>query len=184
MSLFDRALFGDSRSWVCRQAVGDVLEVAIGTGLNVAHYGADVRLRGIDFSLPMLEIARTRAAELPREIELREGDAQQLDFLDASFDSVVCTFSLCAIPDARRALCEIRRVLRPGGLLLLADHLASSWWVVRGGQRRLELVSVPLGGKHFLRRPHDIIQDLGMRVEQHQRFKLGLVERLAARKPN
>ena len=79
MAFFDRRLFGDSRDWVCGQAVGDVLEVAIGTGLNLAHYPPEVRVTGIEFSPAMLDLARERASSLPREIDLREGDAQQLD---------------------------------------------------------------------------------------------------------
>jgi ubiquinone/menaquinone biosynthesis C-methylase UbiE len=183
MAFFDRKLFGDSRDWVCTQAVGSVLEVAIGTGLNLAHYPPDVALTGIEFSPSMLEFARERASSLSREIDLREGDAQQLDFPDASFDTVVCTFSLCAIPDERKAVAEMQRVLKPGGLLLLADHIRSSAWLARVAQRLLEVATVPLQGEHFLRRPLTVVEEAGMTVEQRERFKLGLVERLAARKP-
>jgi ubiquinone/menaquinone biosynthesis C-methylase UbiE len=183
MALFDRRLFGDSRDWVCSQAVGNVLEVAIGTGLNLAHYPPDVQLTGIEFSPAMLEFARARATSLSREIDLREGDAQQLDFLDATFDTVVCTFSLCAIPDERIAVAEMARVLKPGGLLLLADHVRSASRLARGVQRLLEVATVPLQGEHFLRRPLTVVEDAGLTVEQRERFKLGIVERLAARKP-
>src|SRR5919197_4103889 len=99
MRFFERVLFGDSRLWVCSQARGDVLEVAIGTGRNLQFYPQGVRLTGIDLSPAMLNIARGRARELGREVELREGDAQTLPFPDGSFDTVVCTLSLCSIPD-------------------------------------------------------------------------------------
>ena len=72
MGFFERTLFKDRRDWVCLQAEGDVLEVAIGTGLNLEHYPPDVRLTGIELSPEMLKIARRRAAELPRSIDLRE----------------------------------------------------------------------------------------------------------------
>ncbi len=183
MALFDRLLFADSRDWVCSRAVGDVLEVAVGSGLNLAHYPPDVRLTGIDISPAMLDIARDRASGLSRDVELQVGDAEHLDFPDASFDTVVCTFSLCAIPDERRAVAEMQRVLRPGGLLLLADHVSSSSRLARGVQRLLEIVAVPMGGEHFLRRPRNTIQGGRMTIEQQERFKLGIVERLAARKP-
>src|SRR6266536_793997 len=98
MRFFDRVLFGDTRTWVCQQATGDVLEVAIGTGLNLGSYPDDIRLTGVDFSPAMLERARDRARELGRPVDLREGDAHALAFPDGSFDTVVCTFSLCAIP--------------------------------------------------------------------------------------
>ncbi len=183
MGFMDRRLFGDTRGWVCGQATGEVLEVAIGTGLNLPHYPAGVALTGIELSPPMLEIARRRADELGREIDLRLGDAEALEFLDATFDTVICTFSLCAIPDHERALAEMIRVLRPGGRLLLADHVASSNPVLRTGQRLLELATVPLGGEHFLRRPIERVRAAGFDIKRHDRFALGIVERLTARKP-
>jgi ubiquinone/menaquinone biosynthesis C-methylase UbiE len=183
MGFFDRRLFRDSRDWVCRQAVGDVLEVAIGTGRNLEHYPPDVRLTSIELSPAMLQIARKRAADLSRQVELREGNAHALDFPDASFDTVVCTFSLCAIPDDRQAVSEMHRVLRPGGLLLLADHIASPHRIGRGVQWLMERVTVPLGGEHFRRRPFTLVGEAGFIVQQRERFGMGIVERLAARKP-
>ncbi|MGH3847173.1 MAG: class I SAM-dependent methyltransferase, partial [Pseudonocardiaceae bacterium] len=103
MRFFDRVVFRDTRSWICQQVSGEVLEVAVGTGLNLAHYPPDVRLTGIDLSQEMLAIARRRADDLDRHVELRVGDAEALDMPSATFDTVVCTFSLCAIPDHRKA---------------------------------------------------------------------------------
>ncbi len=183
MRYMDRTLFGDTRSWICRQARGEVLEVAIGTGLNLEHYPPDIALTGIELSPDMLAIARGRAADLDRHVELWVGDAEALDMPSATFDTVVCTFSLCAIPDHRKALAEMVRVLRPGGVLLLADHVASSVPVLRAAQRVLELVSIPLGGEHFLRRHIEQVRAAGLHIERHDRFTAGIVERLAARKP-
>ena len=114
MRFYDR-LLADSRPWVCAQATGDTLEVAVGTGLNLPFYPAEVELTGVDLSPAMLGIAQTRARQLGRVVDLHEADAQALPFPDASFDTVVCTFSLCAIPDERRAVSEMTRVLRPAG---------------------------------------------------------------------
>jgi ubiquinone/menaquinone biosynthesis C-methylase UbiE len=123
------------------------------------------------------------ASSQPRaacSVDLREADAQALPFPDACFDTVVCTFSLCAIPDERRAVSEMIRVLCPGGLVLLADHIAGATWPVRAVQRAVEFVSVPLQGEHMLRRPLRQVQAQGLQVERRERFKLGVVERLAA----
>jgi SAM-dependent methyltransferase len=133
MRFMERILFGDSRDWACSQASGDVLEVAVGTGLNFDAYPHDVRLTGIDTSEQMLAIASNRARELGREVELRKGDAHVLPFADATFDTVVSTFGLCAIPDIDAALDEMTRVLRPRGKLILVDHVAS--FVARGSRR-------------------------------------------------
>ncbi|MFC4002711.1 class I SAM-dependent methyltransferase [Prauserella oleivorans] len=183
MAFWDRKLFGDSREWACSRAVGDVLEVAVGTGLNLPLYPETVRVTGIDLSDGMLDVARTRATELGRDVTLRQADAHALPFAAASFDTVVCTFGLCAIPDLDGAVGEMVRVLRPGGRVILVDHVASSSRAVRLLQRVAELGSVPLAGEHFLRRPFDQVTARGLDVRERERFKLGLVERLVARKP-
>lgn len=181
MGFLDRHLFAGSRDWICSRAQGLVLEVAIGTGLNLAHYPDGVQLTGVEWSPAMLEIARKRAGRLGRAVDLRQGDAQALEFGDASFDTVVCTFSLCAIPDDRKAVAEMARVLRPGGLLLLADHVEALPWYARAAQALIEVGSIPAGGEHFRRRPIRHVRALGLTIVDHDRLKLGIVERLAAR---
>jgi len=183
MSFWDRHLFGDSRPWVCRRAVGEVLEVAVGTGRNLPFYPEGTRLTGVDWSPAMLGIARRRAADLGREADLRTGDAQALAFPDASFDTVLCALGLCAIPDDRRAVTEMARVLRPGGRLLLVDHVAASASALRAVQWLYERITIPLAGEHFRRRPLTYVRELGFDVEESERLRLGIVERVCARKP-
>jgi ubiquinone/menaquinone biosynthesis C-methylase UbiE len=183
MGFYERVQFGGGREWACSQAHGDVLEVAVGTGLNLPFYPAHARLTGMDLSPAMLARARSRAAELGREVDLREGDAQALPFADGSFDTVVCTLSLCAVPDERAALAEMWRVLRPGGRLLLLDHIGSNWWPIWAVQRVLEVFTVRSAGEHQTRRPLPLVQALGFQVEQRRRLKAGTVERVAASKP-
>jgi ubiquinone/menaquinone biosynthesis C-methylase UbiE len=183
MEFWDRHLFGDSRPWACGRAKGDVLEVAVGTGRNLALYPDGVRLTGIDWSAGMLGIARERAASLGREADLRTGDAQALAFPDASFDTVLCALGLCAIPDDRRAVTEMARVLRPGGRLLLVDHIAASSRGLRALQWLYERYTIPAAGEHFRRRPLTHVRDLGFEIEETERLKLGIIERVCARKP-
>jgi len=183
MNFWDRHLFGDSRPWACGQAAGDVLEVAVGTGRNLSFYPDGTRLTGVDWSPAMLGLARERAAALGREADLRQGDAQALDFPDESFDTVLCALGLCAIPDDRRAVTEMARVLRPGGRLLLVDHVAASAPALRAVQWLYERVTIPLAGEHFRRRPVVYLAELGFLIEESERFKLGVVERVCARKP-
>lgn len=182
ISFFERVLFRDGREWVCSRAEGEILEIAVGTGRNLPLYPAGSRITGIELSPAMLEIARRRARDLGVRADLREGDAQALDFADESFDCVVCTLALCTIPDHRRAIDEMRRVLRPGGRLLLLEHVRSPRRRVRAGQRVLDPVFVRLEHDHLLRDPLDHLGAAGFRVEEIERYGLGIVERLAARK--
>lgn len=184
MGFFERLHFGGGREWVCAQAAGEVLEVAIGTGRNLPHYPAGARVTGVDFSPAMLEVARRRAANLGREVTLREADAQALPFPDASFDAVVCTLGLCGFPDERAAIAEMHRVLRPGGTLLLLDHIGSHHRPILFGQRLLEKLTVRLLGDHQTRRPLPLVEQAGFEVRRRERLKAGTVERLAATKPS
>ncbi len=183
IGVFERVLFGDGREWVCSQARGRVLELACGTALNLPFYPPDVELTGIELSSEMLAIAKSRADEIGSGAELRLGDAQELDFPDASFDTVTCTLGFCTIPDPRRAAAEALRVLRPGGRLLALEHVRSTSPVVRGGQRLLEPLAVRFQADHLLREPLDYLPDVGFVVEEVQRSKWGLIERLRAHKP-
>jgi len=175
----ERLLVGDSREFLCGMATGEVLEVAIGTGRNLPHYRPGIRLTAIDLSAGMLAKARGRARELGMDVDLRQGDAQALPFPDRSFDSVVCTFALCEIPNLDAAVAETRRVLKPGGLLLVVDHVRST--------NRALLALMRLADRfdsgHLLRRPIEEIRAGGFRVEQSLRTRAGVIERVVARNP-
>lgn len=105
------------------RAHGATLEVGIGTGRNLEHYSQDVTLTGIDVSVRMLDRARGRAARLGRRVRLLEADVQALPFGDASFDTVAATCVFCSVADPKRGLMELRRVVRPDGLVLLLEHV-------------------------------------------------------------
>ena len=183
MRLMERLFLGDSRARVCSQAEGDVLEVAVGTGRNLPFYPEGVRLTGIELSQEMLTLAQGQATRLGRQVDLRQGDAQALPFAEASFDTVVCTVSLCSIPNDRQAVAEMKRVLRPGGRLLLLDHVPSTVRVWRDLQWLVEQLTLRLEGEHMLRRPLEQVQAEGLEIEQAERSKAGIIERVVARKP-
>ena len=180
ISFFEKIWFGGAREWLGERAQGQVLEVAIGTGRNLPHYPADVTITAIELSPAMLAIARQRAADLGRAVDFREGDAEHLPFDDASFDTVVCAFSLCTIPSPAAALGEMRRVLRPGGRLLLVDHIGSAWPPVYALQWLVERPTIHSAGEHFTRRQLPLVRAAGFQVVESERLKAGSIERIHA----
>jgi ubiquinone/menaquinone biosynthesis C-methylase UbiE len=180
---FEKFLFAGGREWLGERARGRVLEVAIGTGRDLPYYPADVIITGIELSPAMLAIARQRAADLGRDVDLHEGDAEHLPFGGASFDTVVCALSLCTIRDPAAALGETRRVLRPGGRLLLLDHIGSTWPPVWVAQWLVERITIRVAGEHYTRRQLPLVKAAGFGVVETERLKAGTVERIHAVKP-
>ncbi|MDM9650900.1 class I SAM-dependent methyltransferase [Pseudomonas wenzhouensis] len=137
-----------ARSQLVPLAQGRVLEIGIGSGLNLGFYDPQ-RVEvvvGVDPSAAMQRLARERAARCQVPVEMIALELGQIQAADASFDDIVCTFTLCTIPDAIAALREMRRVLKPGGRLLFCEHgLAPDLPVVRW-QKRLTPLWKPLAG--------------------------------------
>nr|WP_024309589.1 MULTISPECIES: class I SAM-dependent methyltransferase [unclassified Pseudomonas] len=137
-----------ARSQIVPLAHGRVLEIGIGSGLNLSFYDPQ-RVEvvvGVDPSAEMQALARERAARCQVPVEMIALELGQIQAADASFDDIVCTFTLCTIPDAIAALREMRRVLKPGGRLLFCEHgLAPDLPVVRW-QKRLTPLWKPLAG--------------------------------------
>ncbi len=105
-----------------REASGDVLEVAAGTGNNLRHYPKDCKITLIDLSRAMLKIASQKARSQRLEISVQEMDAERLEFPDNAFDTVVDSLSLCTLTQPVQALREMARVCKPKGRILLLEH--------------------------------------------------------------
>jgi len=182
IALFERILLSGGREWVCSRAKGQVLELACGTARNLQFYPEEVELTGVELSPEMLGIGRERAQRLGRLADLRLGDAQALEFEDDSFDTVTCTLGFCTIPDTAAAAREAWRVLRPGGALLLLEHVRSPVTIVRGVERMLDPLAERFAGDHLVREPLDYLPDVGFVIDEVQRSKWGIVERLRTHK--
>jgi ubiquinone/menaquinone biosynthesis C-methylase UbiE len=168
------------RARTAREATGRVLELGVGTGLNLPHYANAAEVVGIDPDPYMLSRARPRAAAAARAVELVEGSAEALPFEDGSFDTVVAALSLCTIPDAAAALREARRVLRPDGRLLFLEHVrAERPWAARL-QDRLERPWMRVaGGCHPNR---DTVAAIGEAFEVERLWRRGILVQGAARR--
>jgi ubiquinone/menaquinone biosynthesis C-methylase UbiE len=148
-------------------AEGRVLEIGIGSGLNLPLYGGAVTsVIGLEPSPELLRMARERVSAAPTPVTLLEASAETIPLDGASIDTVVTTWALCTIPDAARALAEIRRVLKPAGALLFVEHGRAPEPGVARWQDRLDpLWSRIAGGCHINRKMDDLISGNGFRIE-------------------
>lgn len=156
------------RQRVIGAAEGRVLEIGIGSGLNLGLYGGKVgQVIGLDPSPKLLGMARDSARDASPTVELLEGSAEQVPLEDRSVDTVVTTWTLCTIPDAGRALSEVRRVLKPSGRLLFVEHGLSPEAGVRRWQDGLNPVWKRIsGGCNLNRAIGEIIKRAGFHIER------------------
>ena len=112
-------------------------------------------------------------------MELLEADAQDLPFPDESFDTVVCTYALCSVPDDARVVSEMGRVLKTGGRLILVDHVRSTFPPLFWLQWLYEFIPRRTKGEYMTRRPAQHVGD-GLRDSDHDRLRAGIVERIVA----
>jgi len=157
-----------TRALVVPRARGRVLEVGFGSGLNLRFYDpARVeRVLALEPGEGIRALALRRAATSPVPVEFIAAPGESIPLADASVDSIVVTFTLCTIPDVARAAREMRRVLRPGGELLFAEHGTARSARAQRWQRRIEPAWTPLaGGCHLTRNPPQILRDAGFEVQ-------------------
>jgi ubiquinone/menaquinone biosynthesis C-methylase UbiE len=149
-------------------AEGRVLEIGIGSGLNLPFYPAQVReIFGIDPSPRLVDMARRAAATSSAPVSFIEGSAEMIPLDDGSIDTVVTTWTLCTIPAAEQALHEMRRVLKPGGQLLFVEHGLSPEASVSRWQNRLTPIWKRIGGGCHLNRPvREMIEAGGFEITQ------------------
>jgi ubiquinone/menaquinone biosynthesis C-methylase UbiE len=158
---------GEVRERVCTGLSGEVLEVGFGSGLNAKYYPAEVEeVLAVEPSDVSWRMAEPRVAAAPTRVRRVGLDGQSLPLPDASADSALSTWTLCTIPDAGRALAEVRRVLKPGGALHFVEHGRSPDEGVRRWQERLDPIQKRLAGGCHLSRPiADLLTAAGFTIE-------------------
>lgn len=171
----DTKRVGAERRRTLAAASGAVLEVGLGTGLNLPHYPASVRaVTAVGPEDAIAPRAQRRAAEAGVAVEHVSGDARRLPFDAGRFDTVVATFVLCTIPEPDRAVRELARVLRPGGKLLFLEHVVDSGGARRIAQRLLNAPLKPvLCGCEVTRDSERTIREGGFAITEIERFEMG-----------
>lgn len=160
------------RSLVLSDVEGDVFEIGFGTGLNLSHYPESVKkITTADINPGMSRRARRRIEKSSIQVDSRVLTAEYLPLDDESFDTVVCTWTLCSIEDPAKALSEIRRILRPQGKFLFVEHGASKDEAVKKWQDRLNPLWKRIGvGCNLNRDAHSLISDAKFTISDLDTF--------------
>lgn len=160
-----------------------MLEVGVGTGKNIPYYPTRVEVTGVDISPKMLQRAAWRAERLQRKVKLEHMDLEQLDFEDNTFDTVVATCVFCSVPHPVRGLGEVRRVCRPGGKVLLLEHVLSANRVLGWMMNVVNPVVARLMGLNINRRTVENTIRGGLEVERVTDLAASIFKLIEARKP-
>ncbi len=181
---FERAAIGAWRRRLAAEARGQVLEIGSGTGAQLRWYapGAEVTALEPDDGMRARLSARALHAKVP--ITVAGGRAEDLPFTPASFDTAVSAFALCTVSDPAAALAEIRRVLVPGGTLLLLEHVHLTW----EPGRALQTAAAPAwaavaGGCRLDRDTLRTAQDIGFTIVRRQQHVAGWIVESVLRAP-
>ena len=165
---------GRKRKELFSQAHGNVLDVGCGYGINIPYLTNATHITGIDFSPIMVQKARETAHRSKIPVEIRQGDAEALDFPENSFDTVISTLSTCSFYDPLTALQEMRRVCKPQGKILLIEHGRSSWAWLGNYQDRHVHEQIEQGGCRWNQEPQDLVKEAGLHILTARRDLFGI----------
>jgi ubiquinone/menaquinone biosynthesis C-methylase UbiE len=157
------------RARVIGRASGKTLEIGMGTGRNLSLYPPDVDLHGVDISERMVSRARKRANRLGLDVDVEHGDVESLPFADDEFDTVTATCVFCSVDDPVRGLQEVRRVVKPGGQVLLLEHVRPRGRVCGWLADRLTSLTRRLLGPDINRRTEENIRLAGLEIDDVKR---------------
>lgn len=181
---FDQHILGVARlrGNLLSKAAGKILDVACGTGLNIPLFPAGSDITAVDLSPNMLEVTRMNATQHGLNVNLAVMDAENLEFADGSFDTVVSTLSTCTFPDPVKALQEMKRVCRPNGLILLMEHGYSNVrWLANFQDRNEYQHYEEHAGCHWNQDPLDLVRLAGIKIVKSKRNILGMFHSIEAK---
>ena len=183
-AVIDRLIPNDWREKATRYAYGNVLEVGVGTGLNLPFYtDSCLNILGIDVSFGMLELAKEKANLSKIPVELKEMDIQNTSLESCTFDSVLSSFVLCTVPDSERGLSECQRILKPGGRLILLEHMSSRKPLLKYLMNFFNPLTVMLLGDHITRETNILVTKTGFIIREEINLLSDVVRLIVAEKP-
>ena len=171
---------GKYRERMFSDAGGKVLDVACGYGLNFGVLPHNIQLTAVEFSPVMLDMARHHADQLGLKVDIREGDAEKLDFKDNTFDTVISALSTCSFTDPIAALKEMRRVCKPEGKILLVEHGRSQNGVLGWYQDRNVVQMIEQGGCRWNQQPQELVNEAGLKILSDNRSLVGIFHSIRA----
>ncbi|MBM3154355.1 MAG: methyltransferase domain-containing protein [Chloroflexi bacterium] len=181
--LVERSSYGGWRKLLWSKVEGKkILEVGVGTGKNFPFYPGGTEITAIDFSDRMLSRAREKAQMQGVKVNLQQMDAQDLKFPDNAFDTVLSSFVFCSVPDPVRGLQEVERVCKPGGKVVLLEHVLSANRILAWLMNAVNPMVVRMMGANINRRTADNVARSGLVVEQVTDLAAGIFKLIEARK--
>lgn len=177
-AMMEKGKMGQWRAMIWKEARGKVLEVGVGTGKNIQYYPDHVEVTAIDFSEKMLERAKEKAEKLGKKVDLRLMDAQELEFPDETFDTVITTCVFCSVPDAVKGLKEIRRVCKKDGQIIMLEHVRSKNPVLGVVMDLLNPVVVRIVGANINRDTVKNLRSAGLKVDVEKDLMMDIVKHI------
>lgn len=165
----ERLFLGGLRQAFGAELRGETLEVAVGSGLNLPYYtDAVTRAVGVDLSRGMLNAAEATALSRGRSITFVQMDAEHLAFRDGQFDTVAISLALCTVPNPEATLREMIRVCRPGGRIVMLEHVLSPFWPIAMLERLWTPIQERQLGCHLTRETFETARALGLTIESER----------------
>lgn len=178
----EKGKMGKWRGLVFKDIKGKVLEVGVGTGMNIKYYPVNAEVTAIDFSEKMLEKAREKAAKLGRNVDFRLMDVQNLEFPNETFDTVITSFVFCSVPDPIKGLEEIRRVCKKDGQIIMLEHVRSKKPLLGAVMDFMNPIIVRIAGANINRDTVKNLKTAGIVVNTDENLMLDVVKHLKCTK--